>query len=96
MTKVDVVVIGMGPGEDVAGKLAEDQPHSVLDKPGGGRGQGSAVVMIVLGGGAIGEEILGMLGLAIHERIPTVRLKEMIFAYPTFYRAVEDAPRDLS
>ena len=29
--------------------------------------------------------------LAVHARIPVQRLREMIYAYPTFHRAVSDA-----
>jgi hypothetical protein len=32
-----------------------------------------------------------MLTLAVHARVPVQRLTEMIYAYPTFHRAVEDA-----
>ncbi len=32
-----------------------------------------------------------MLTLAVHAGIPVQRLTEMIYAYPTFHRAVEDA-----
>jgi hypothetical protein len=32
-----------------------------------------------------------MLVLAVHAAVPTQRLREMIYAYPTFHRAVEDA-----
>ena len=45
--------------------------------------------------GPAGGEVLGLLGLAVHARVPTSVLKGMIFAYPTFYRAVEDALADL-
>jgi len=41
--------------------------------------------------GPAGGEVLSMLTLAIHERTPVSRLREMIYAYPTFHRAVEDA-----
>jgi len=41
--------------------------------------------------GPVGGEVLSMLTLAIHERTPINRLREMIYAYPTFHRAVEDA-----
>ncbi|MFD2024634.1 dihydrolipoyl dehydrogenase family protein [Promicromonospora aerolata] len=41
--------------------------------------------------GPHGGEVLSMLTLAVHERTPISRLKEMIYAYPTFHRAVEDA-----
>lgn len=45
--------------------------------------------------GPHGGEVLSMLTLAVHERTPIGRLKEMIYAYPTFHRAVEDALRQL-
>jgi hypothetical protein len=34
---------------------------------------------------------LSMLTLAVHVPVPVSRLREMIYAYPTFHRAVEDA-----
>ena len=46
--------------------------------------------------GPSGGEVLSMLTLAVHERTPLGRLREMIFAYPTFHRAVEDALRKLT
>ncbi|HEY2331350.1 MAG TPA: NAD(P)/FAD-dependent oxidoreductase [Acidimicrobiales bacterium] len=45
--------------------------------------------------GPTGGEVLGLLTLAVHARVPVSRLREMIYAYPTFHRAVEDALRDL-
>jgi hypothetical protein len=36
-----------------------------------------------------------MLGLAVQARIPTQALRNMIYAYPTFYRGIEDALRHL-
>jgi pyruvate/2-oxoglutarate dehydrogenase complex dihydrolipoamide dehydrogenase (E3) component len=41
--------------------------------------------------GPTGGEVLSMLTLAVHERTPIRRLRQMIYAYPTFHRAVEDA-----
>lgn len=41
--------------------------------------------------GPAGGEVLSMLTLAVHERTPLNRLRDMIYAYPTFHRAVEDA-----
>ena len=38
-----------------------------------------------------GGEVLSMLTLAVHARIPVQRLNEMIYAYPTFHRGVADA-----
>jgi pyruvate/2-oxoglutarate dehydrogenase complex dihydrolipoamide dehydrogenase (E3) component len=45
--------------------------------------------------GPWGGEVLSMLTLAVHAAVPTKRLREMIYAYPTFHRAVEEALRDL-
>ncbi len=41
--------------------------------------------------GPNGGEVLSMLTLAVHERTPISRLRSMIYAFPTFHRAVEDA-----
>jgi pyruvate/2-oxoglutarate dehydrogenase complex dihydrolipoamide dehydrogenase (E3) component len=38
-----------------------------------------------------GGEILAMLTLAIHARVPVDTMKEMIYAYPTFHRAIDAA-----
>ncbi|WP_369045693.1 dihydrolipoyl dehydrogenase family protein [Sinomonas sp. P10A9] len=46
--------------------------------------------------GPTGGEVLSMLTLAVHERTPLTRLRQMIYAYPTFHRAVEDAVRKLA
>jgi pyruvate/2-oxoglutarate dehydrogenase complex dihydrolipoamide dehydrogenase (E3) component len=45
--------------------------------------------------GPTGGEVLSMLTLAVHARIPVQRLSEMIYAYPTFHRAVSVAVRRL-
>ncbi len=45
--------------------------------------------------GPAGGEVLSMLTLAVHARIPVRRLSEMIYAYPTFHRAVLDAVAQL-
>ena len=39
--------------------------------------------------------MLSLLTLAVHERVPVRRLREMIYAYPTFHRAIEAALQDL-
>ena len=41
--------------------------------------------------GPWGGEVLGALALAVHARVPVTRLREMIYAYPTFHRAIEAA-----
>jgi len=45
--------------------------------------------------GPTGGEVLSMLALAVHARVPVRRLREMIYAYPTFHRAIEAALEDL-
>jgi pyruvate/2-oxoglutarate dehydrogenase complex dihydrolipoamide dehydrogenase (E3) component len=53
----------------------------------GGRG----VLVGATSAGPVGGEVLSMLTLAVHAAVPVQRLREMIYAYPTFHRAVEDA-----
>jgi pyruvate/2-oxoglutarate dehydrogenase complex dihydrolipoamide dehydrogenase (E3) component len=62
-------------------KLVEDADRGVL--------VGATAV------GPHGGEVLGLLTLAVHAAVPTDELRRMIYAYPTFHRAVEDALRDL-
>ncbi|HEY2552928.1 MAG TPA: FAD-dependent oxidoreductase [Streptosporangiaceae bacterium] len=45
--------------------------------------------------GPAGGEVLSMLTLAVHARVPVTRLDEMIYAYPTFHGAVQDAVRSI-
>lgn len=45
--------------------------------------------------GPNGGEILGLLALAVQERTSVKNLKHLIYAYPTFHRAIEDALRSL-
>jgi len=46
--------------------------------------------------GPTGGEVLGLLTLAIHARVPLSSLRSMIYAYPTFHRGVEAALDDIS
>ncbi|MGO4384075.1 dihydrolipoyl dehydrogenase family protein [Specibacter sp. RAF43] len=49
---------------------------------------------VLVGAAAVGPhggEVLAMLALAVHARIPVATLKTMIYTYPTFHRAVADA-----
>ncbi len=62
-------------------KVVEDQDRGVLV------GATSA--------GPVGGEVLGFLALAVHAEVPTARMVHMIYAYPTFHRAIEDALGDL-
>ena len=45
--------------------------------------------------GPCGGEVLSMLALAIHARVPLKTLGTMIYAYPTFHRAIETAVQEL-
>ena len=68
-------------GNDGFIKLVEDSARRVL--------VGATSV------GPTGGEVLGLLALAVHAEIPTERLRHMIYAYPTFHRAIEEALEDL-
>jgi pyruvate/2-oxoglutarate dehydrogenase complex dihydrolipoamide dehydrogenase (E3) component len=45
--------------------------------------------------GPSGGEVLSALAVAVHAEVPTDRLRQMIYAYPTFHRGIEDALREL-
>jgi pyruvate/2-oxoglutarate dehydrogenase complex dihydrolipoamide dehydrogenase (E3) component len=45
--------------------------------------------------GPNGGEVLGALVVAVHAEVPTKLLRQMIYAYPTFHRAIESALADL-
>lgn len=45
--------------------------------------------------GPMGGEVLGALVVAVHGQVLVSTLKAMIYAYPAFHRAIEDAIRDL-
>lgn len=70
-----------GPGNEGFIKVIEDAGRGVL--------VGATSV------GPRGGDVLAMLQLAIEAEIPTTRLRHMIYAYPTFYRGIEDALRAL-
>ena len=70
-----------GPGNEGLIKLVEDHERGVL--------VGATSV------GPRGGEVLSMLALAMQAAVPVATLRNMIYAYPTFYRGIEDALRDL-
>ena len=70
-----------GPGGEGLVKLVEDTATGTL--------VGATVV------GPAGGEIASMLTLAVHARVPVATLRSMIYAYPTFHRAIESALGDL-
>jgi pyruvate/2-oxoglutarate dehydrogenase complex dihydrolipoamide dehydrogenase (E3) component len=45
--------------------------------------------------GPNGGEIIGFLAVAVHARVPTDVLGQMIYAYPTFHRGIEEALRQI-
>jgi pyruvate/2-oxoglutarate dehydrogenase complex dihydrolipoamide dehydrogenase (E3) component len=46
--------------------------------------------------GPDGGEVLSALQVAIRAEVPVATLRNMPYAYPTFYRAIEDALKNLS
>jgi hypothetical protein len=70
------------------------------------RGSGYTTLMVALrrswdpGRGHLGRpwggEVLGVPAVAVHARVLVHWLREMIYAYPTFHRAIEAAVHDLS
>ncbi len=46
--------------------------------------------------GPAGGEVLGALSVAVHAELETATLRTMIYAYPTFHRAIEDALKALA
>ncbi|HVA04052.1 MAG TPA: NAD(P)/FAD-dependent oxidoreductase [Acidimicrobiales bacterium] len=56
---------------------------------------GRGVLVGATSAGPTGGEVLSMLTLAIHAQVPVEQLRRMIYAYPTFHRAVEAALTDL-
>jgi hypothetical protein len=39
--------------------------------------------------------VLSALAVAVHAEVPITQLRQMIYAYPTFHRAIGDALRTL-
>ncbi len=52
---------------------------------------GRGVLAGATSAGPWGGEVLGALAVAVHAAVPVQRLREMIYAYPTFHRGIEDA-----
>lgn len=70
-----------GPGGHGLIKVVEDADRGVLV---------GATAM-----GPAGGEILGFLAVAVHAEVPVETLRTMIYAYPTFHRAIESALAEL-
>ncbi|WP_139978719.1 dihydrolipoyl dehydrogenase family protein [Nocardioides litoris] len=71
-----------GPGATGTIKVVEDADRGVL--------VGATVV------GPAGGEIVGALAVAVHAAVPVEVLRTMIYAYPTFHRAIETALGELA
>ena len=71
-----------GPGNDGFVKVVEDADRGVL--------------VGATAAGPSGGEILGMLTLAVHARVPTATMLTMHYAYPTLHRAISEALRALA
>jgi pyruvate/2-oxoglutarate dehydrogenase complex dihydrolipoamide dehydrogenase (E3) component len=56
---------------------------------------GRGVLVGATSAGPAGGEVLCALAVAVHADVPTLRLRQMIYAYPTFHKAIEDALADL-
>src|SRR5262249_2745726 len=52
---------------------------------------GTGVLVGATSAGPCGGEVLGALAVAVPARAPVPSLRQMIYAYPTFHRAIEDA-----
>jgi pyruvate/2-oxoglutarate dehydrogenase complex dihydrolipoamide dehydrogenase (E3) component len=70
-----------GPGNEGIFKLVAD--------PGTGTLLGATAM------GPAGGEVLGLLSLAVHARIPVSVIRDMIFAYPTLHRGLEPVLEEL-
>jgi pyruvate/2-oxoglutarate dehydrogenase complex dihydrolipoamide dehydrogenase (E3) component len=51
---------------------------------------GTGVLVGATSAGPVGGEVLGALVVAVHARVPVQSMRQMIYAYPTFHRAIED------
>ena len=56
---------------------------------------GRGVLVGATSAGPTGGEVLAALAVAVHGRVPVDRRRHMIYAYPTFHRAIEEALRAL-
>lgn len=57
--------------------------------------QDDGVVVGATSAGPAGGEVLGLLSLAVHAKVPVATLRSMIYAYPTFHKGIEDALNEL-
>jgi pyruvate/2-oxoglutarate dehydrogenase complex dihydrolipoamide dehydrogenase (E3) component len=108
-TFTDPEVAGVGLTEAAARADGLDVTVGLTDLSASSRGYthgpgGDGLIKVVASDGVLvgatvvgpyAGEIASMLTLAVHARIPVATLKTMIYAYPTFHRAVESALAEL-
>ena len=70
-----------GPGNEGVIKIVIDADRNVV--------VGASTV------GPHGGEMIAMLALAVHAQVPVSTLRSMIYAYPTFWRGIEDTLNQL-
>ena len=106
-TFTDPEVGSVGLSEAAARDAGIDVETAVVDVPGTARGwlhasgnegliklvadRERGVLVGATSVGPHGGEVLGMLTLAVSEATPISNLRSMIYAYPTFYKGIEDA-----
>src|SRR5215468_5170534 len=56
---------------------------------------GRGILVGATSAGPWGGEVLSALAVAVHAAVPVATLRHMIYAYPTFHRAIEDAVKQL-
>ncbi len=111
VTFTDPEIGSVGLTEDQARKQAIDVHAAVTGIPTSARGwihkagnegfiklvedHATGRVVGATSAGPAGGEVLGMLTLAVHAGITSDQLRQMIYAYPTFHRAVEAALGEL-
>lgn len=111
VTFTDPEIGSVGLSEEAARKAGIEVRTAVTDIPSSARGWihkvGNAgfiklvedarrgVLVGATSCGPCGGEVLSMLTLAVHASVPVSQLATMIYAYPTFHRAVEAAVGDL-
>ena len=111
VTFTDPEVGAVGMTEEQARAAGIDVRTSMVDLPETARGwihkagNDGFVKLVVDGGrgvlagatsaGPMGGEVLGALAVAVHASVPVASLAGMIYAYPTFHRAIDEALRRL-
>lgn len=107
-TDPEIAAVGLTEDQARASGLAVASAHADLGSRGFTHGEGARGGFVKLvadtqrqalvGATAVGPyagEVLSMLALAVHAEVPIAKLKSMIYAYPTFHRAVSAALTDL-